>query len=751
MQTPVLVTAVLLAVVALSCSSGRPEPALNYTPAPPATAAPTPAPTSKPRPTAEPIPSPAPALTATAGTAPHPFSTRMPSPTPTPLPTAEPRPSPAPAPTATPKATPHPSPIPVSTPTHTPVPTVVPAISYLTEEIPPCTPVPGSLADPCEPDAEQYAVTEGGIGAYYDLGDEPWSIRELFKLGRVEHTHIVVRGTYLSDTLRCTAENPYQPPSYLSYNEYDYIQYSLSVNCYVDMRVGAYILGDGPSTLTVQRFFDSYWHSGLARIAEAEGMTREELIENRRRRDEAFYSGAIVGREEVLFLGPAASISTEVWEVFEFWDVQRSGDGTVIAVHPYRDLWRTLRPQDYPTHRSKLEMALPAFTQEVAAAHEARVTENGGRIGTDATLPMLETDANRLREYYTVVGAFNDTDVPPAPPPPPCGLAVSDQADNPGLMQDCVALLAAKDTLRGSAALNWSVDTAITGWDGVTTGGTPSRVTKLLLQSKGLSGSIPGELGNLSGLTHLNLSSNSLTGEIPWELGMLSNVTEIRLSGNSLTGCIPPALKDVTTNDLSSLSLLYCPQTPGGLAAGTPGETSVPLSWTAVANAGKYRVEYRDAYYRRWVVDGEAITGASHAVDGLRCWSSYQFRVMAYGDGTTNAAEWSAPSALITAGTTECVSPVFGDDPYEFSVAEDAAIETEVGIVSAADPQDDTVTYSITDGQRRRAVRHRHWYGSDHGRGSPGLRDHSVSHIDGAGQRRYQHGHRGRGDRRDRR
>ena len=126
-------------------------------------------------------------------------------------------------------------------------------------------------------------------------------------------------------------------------------------------------------------------------------------------------------------------------------------------------------------------------------------------------------------------------------------------------MFDCIALLEGKDELAGTATLDWSVDSAITGWEGVTVAGTPSRVTKLLLSSKSLSGTIPAELGGLVELTHLNLSSNSLTGEIPSELGELSNLQEIRLSGNSLTGGIPVALEDVPTNDLSSLNLPYCP------------------------------------------------------------------------------------------------------------------------------------------------------------------------------------------------
>ncbi len=238
--------------------------------------------------------------------------------------------------------------------------------------------------------------------------------------------------------------------------------------------------------------------------------------------------GGIAGREVILLVGPAVDVSVEVWEVIRTWNIERRNDGTVIAVHPHRDYFSL---EDY---RSALEMELPAVTQAVTTAHQARVTEYGGRIGEDTSLPMLVTDANRLRDYYNAVGAYSHPDGPPAQPPPPCGLAMPDQTNNPGLMSDCQALLAARDKLRGTARLNWNVDTTITGWDGVTVGGTPSRVTVLDLESEGL------------------------TGSVPPELGRLSNLTEIRLSGNSLTGCLPDGWREIPTNDLSSLGLPFC-------------------------------------------------------------------------------------------------------------------------------------------------------------------------------------------------
>ena len=125
-------------------------------------------------------------------------------------------------------------------------------------------------------------------------------------------------------------------------------------------------------------------------------------------------------------------------------------------------------------------------------------------------------------------------------------------ATNTGLISDCEALLAARDTLAMTASLNWSSETPIVQWDGVSLGGTPRRVTRLDLAGKGLSGMIPSVLGRLSMLTHLNLRSNDrLTGEIPSELGYLSNLRVLNLHSNSHSGSIPDL------SGMTSLEELY--------------------------------------------------------------------------------------------------------------------------------------------------------------------------------------------------
>ena len=289
---------------------------------------------------------------------------------------------------------------------------------------------------------------------------------------------------------------------------------------------------------------------------------------------------------------------------------------------------------------------------------------------------MLITNAGRgeLRRFYTSAGAYASGVPAPAQPPAPCGLSVPDWADNPGLMRDCFALLAARDALRGTGALNWDTGAAITAWDGVTVAGTPQRVTKLKLASEGLTGTIP---ASLAGLTGLN---------------------ELKLAGNTLTGCIPVALRDVASHDLDDLGFLYCPPPPAGLTAGTPTEFAIPLTWTPVANAARYRVEHRSSGSDSWTVADDDVTTASYVASGLACGTAHGFRVSAYGGGTVYAAEWSEPSATPAVSTAACVTPEFGQDPYAFEVAEDAAVDDPVGTVSATDPDQDALTYSTTAG-----------------------------------------------------
>ena len=119
-------------------------------------------------------------------------------------------------------------------------------------------------------------------------------------------------------------------------------------------------------------------------------------------------------------------------------------------------------------------------------------------------------------------------------------------AANTGLVSDCEALLKARDTLAGSASLNWSENAPIAQWEGVTLRGTPARVVWLNIRGGGLDGSVPSVLGRLPNLTYLNLRSNDLSGEIPTELGDLTNLRVLNLHSNRLSGSIPESLGNLS-------------------------------------------------------------------------------------------------------------------------------------------------------------------------------------------------------------
>ena len=138
----------------------------------------------------------------------------------------------------------------------------------------------------------------------------------------------------------------------------------------------------------------------------------------------------------------------------------------------------------------------------------------------------------------------------------------------PGLVSDCAVLLAVRDTLAGSADLNWSASLNVVVWDGVTIGGPQRRVKRLDFHAGGglpsygvLTGTIPPELGALTSLQSLWLYGNQLTGTVPAELGALTNLERLGLGGTQLSGAIPPevcALPNLRTVNVANSQLTGC-------------------------------------------------------------------------------------------------------------------------------------------------------------------------------------------------
>ena len=116
-----------------------------------------------------------------------------------------------------------------------------------------------------------------------------------------------------------------------------------------------------------------------------------------------------------------------------------------------------------------------------------------------------------------------------------------------------VGLYEATDGPRWANRDGWLTDAPLGEWYGVSVDAA-GRVLRISLGENELTGPIPPELGELSGLESLWLMGNRLTGAIPPELGDLSRLETLWLGGNRLTGAIPPELAN-----LSHLESLWLP------------------------------------------------------------------------------------------------------------------------------------------------------------------------------------------------
>ena len=292
----------------------------------------------------------------------------------------------------------------------------------------------------------------------------------------------------------------------------------------------------------------------------------------------------------------------------------------------------------------------------------------------------------------------------PAAATPPCsnGVTVPTPAANPGLVQDCTALLQARDALAGSGRLNWDGTRALSSWTGVTVGGTPQRVVGLRLDALGLTGPVPAALGQLTQLTALDLRGNALTGDLPADLGALTRLTELRLSGTRLTGCLPATLAGVATTDAAAQGLAACQAGPAfGAArydwvvpAGLP--VGAAVGQVQATDAGGGAVSYAlTAGNDAGVFQLNATTGILSVAGALP----------AGGAGLTVTATDSqgrATSVPVVVAVADAAQqrapPVFPAAGWSFRVAEDAPVGTPVGTAAAMDLDGGPLTYALTAG-----------------------------------------------------
>ena len=477
----------------------------------------------------------------------------------------------------------------------------------------------------------------------------------------------------------------------------------LLLTCFIDYTITEYLLGSGPDTLTLA--FDNLAESpsyNLYQRAHTAGDYAEQTLLTQEEHqakmlDLATAAGNdITGHagtnESIIFLAPMGAhnaIAIEAWQSVALWPLQDNDDGTF-------SLTRTELPISDPDR----QITLTDLKARITAA-----------AATDNHADSRIANASGLNQYYRDIGAYDDitpddgsdqTFMPAMPPlATTCAgsTAVGTDPDQ-GLIDDCNALLTARDTLAGTATLNWSKDLAMASWDGIRLGGSPQRVHYILLTDQELDGNIPAYLGDLTELRRIDLDENDLTSHIPPQLGNLKKLTHLYLFDNQLSGEIPPELAQMTSlqvldpadNDLTG----QVPEEIGNLSNLTQlvlaeNQLSGPLPDSLGQLTNLAHLKLRDNNFTGQIP---------------RSLSALYIQYLGL---SGNAFTGCLPTNLETGGNDDLFrpelqalptcGPAFGEDSYAFTVASDAAAGTTVGTITATPYETgDAVTYQIAEG-----------------------------------------------------
>ena len=286
-----------------------------------------------------------------------------------------------------------------------------PEVSYLDRVIPPCT-VQFGDQDPCSDKSlgEPKLLSVNAAPPYWPYSNEIPTFEQLLirEGGAVVFTpHIVVRGIVVLDTTRCA---PY-PTISAKYRGMKTTKGFYHYHCFVDLSVSEYIVGSGPSILTVSMHRENLRGIDLKNWENIKEEATQHLDDPRSRTANAFE-----GRELVLFLDLPYTIAVESWDAkgyFIVWAVQRNGSNEIRAVA------EDIRYARTDEQRARLNIPLDELTQKVKEASAKRMIITEGRIGIDKDLPMLVTDANYLQDFYISEGAvYDDSEGATVLPPP---------------------------------------------------------------------------------------------------------------------------------------------------------------------------------------------------------------------------------------------------------------------------------------------------------------------------------------------
>ena len=278
---------------------------------------------------------------------------------------------------------------------------------YLSGVVPPCSFGGDENRDSCEP--RKIQPIETSTSASYTFLEIDF-LRTMLG-GSIDFlgTHLVLRGVVQDSSTRCdyypilfpifAPDDMKKSASNRFKNLYDY-------HCFVDVAVSEYIIGEGPPVMTVS--VNRYPITKY--VIDELGKDPEEESNYPR----SWTAETYEGREMVVFLSTSITFAVETWAVTGVWFLRRTDDNLIQAVALDRDAV----PEELKDDRI---MPLEELVTKAKQAAEERDKLTNGRLGVDARLPLLITDAYDLREYYINAGAVYGTveGATVLPPPSP--------------------------------------------------------------------------------------------------------------------------------------------------------------------------------------------------------------------------------------------------------------------------------------------------------------------------------------------
>ena len=212
---------------------------------------------------------------------------------------------------------------------------------------------------------------------------------------------IVIRGTVLPGSARCVESRAvHHGQKYFRIFGPD-SKYVQEV-CFVDVSVGEYIVGKGPSKLPIV----VGWRNSVPTDEPGYGT-------------DSYYSAIVAPikdwTEEIEFvflLTRPVDRAWADWGIGDIWDVQRTSDGSIIASHELAGYFTDIDSSDF-------EYPLVDLRWMIRDAHAKVSREFNGRAGESPDSPKLVTDANRefLLEQLRELGAYDIPGITPMAAP----------------------------------------------------------------------------------------------------------------------------------------------------------------------------------------------------------------------------------------------------------------------------------------------------------------------------------------------